>query len=86
MLCLACFEALPEVGWPCCAWCGLPTAFETFVCEECKNGEFGFESAHAPWRYEGARRKIVHALKYRGYTRVVERVAAYLMLGVLDAG
>ena len=86
VLCRACFEALPEVGAPFCARCGLPTAFETFVCEECKNVDFGFESARAPLRYEGAGKKLVHALKYRGYTRVVEKVAAPLMLGVLDGG
>ena len=86
MLCRACFEALPEVGRPSCARCGLPTAFETFVCEECKNVDFGFESARAPLRYEGAGKALVHALKYRGYTRVVEKVAAPLMLGVLDGG
>ena len=86
VLCRACFEALPEVGWPSCARCGMPTAFETFVCEECKNVDFGFESARAPLRYEGAGKKLVHALKYQGYTGVVERVAAPLMLGVIDGG
>jgi len=84
VLCGACLEALPEVGNPTCARCGLPTAFETFVCEWCKNVDFGFESARAPLRYEGAGKKLVHALKYGGYTRVVEKVAAPLMLGVLD--
>ena len=74
MLCRACFEALPEVERPFCSRCGLPTAFETFVCEECKNVDFGFESARAPLRYEGAGKTIVHALKYGGYTRVVEKV------------
>jgi len=43
------------------------------VCDECKGTEFGFERARAP-------------LKYRGYTRVVERSAAPGMLGVLDSG
>ena len=46
--------------------------------------DFGFESARAPLRYTGVGKEIVHALKYRGYTRVVERLAAPLMLGVLD--
>ncbi len=86
MLCHACFEALPELGWPCCGRCGLPTAFETFMCEECKNVDFGFKSARAALRYVGASKKIVHALKYGGHTRVVEKVAASLMLGVLDGG
>lgn len=86
VLCRACFEALPEVGQPCCARCGMPTAFETPVCEGCKGVDFSFESARAPLRYGGTGKELVHALKYRGYTRVVEKVAVPLMLGVLDRG
>ena len=86
VLCRACFEALPGLGGPTCGRCGLPTAFATFVCEECKNVDFGFESAMAPLKYEGVGKKIVHALKYRGYKRVVERLAVPLMLQVLGDG
>ena len=86
VLCRPCFEALPLVGRPVCERCGLPTAFATFVCEECKNVDFGFESARAPLKYEGVGKDIVHALKYRGYKRVVEKLAAPLMLQVLDDG
>ena len=86
VLCHACFEALPRVGRPVCERCGLPTAFATFVCEECKNVDFLFESARAPLKYEGVGKEIVHALKYRGYRRVVEKLAAPLMLQVLDDG
>jgi ComF family protein len=84
VLCRACFEALPGVGSPVCARCGLPTAFATFVCEECKNVDFHFESARAPLKYEGVGKQVVHALKYRGYRRVVERLAVPLMLQVLS--
>jgi competence protein ComFC len=85
LLCQACFEALPGIGRPVCARCGMPTAFETFVCDECKGVDFGFESARAPLRYEGVGKEIVHSLKYRGYTTVVEKLAAPLMLGILDS-
>ena len=84
LLCRACFEALPGIGRPFCGRCGMPTAFETFVCEECKGVDFGFESARCPLMYEGVGKRIVHALKYGGYTRVVERLAAPLMVDVLD--
>ncbi len=50
--------------------CGTPTAFETFVCDACKGPDFDFESARAPMRYEGVGQEIMHALKYRGYTKV----------------
>jgi predicted amidophosphoribosyltransferase len=49
LLCRACFEALPRIGHPlCCARCGMPTAFETFVGEECKGVDFSVEGAQAP--------------------------------------
>jgi ComF family protein len=86
VLCRTCFETLPRVGSPVCGRCGLPTAFATLVCEECKNIDFGFESARAPLKYEGVGKKIVHAFKYHVYKRVVERLAVPLMLQVLDDG
>ena len=75
VLCRGCFEALPGIGRPVCARCGAPTAFETFACDACKGVDFGFESARAPLRYEGVGEEAVHALKYRGYTRVASRLA-----------
>ncbi len=45
--------------------------------------DFGFESARASLRYEGVGKEIVHAIKYRGYTRVVERLAAPLLTETL---
>jgi competence protein ComFC len=86
VLCRDCFEALPRVGNPACRRCGLPTAFETFVCEACKNVDFGFESARAPLRYEGVGKEIVHALKYLGYKKVVASLATPLMLQTLGDG
>jgi competence protein ComFC len=82
VLCRACFDALPYVGSTVCGRCGLSTAFATPLCEECKNVDFGFDSARAPLKYDGVGKKIVHALKYRGYKRVVDRLAAPLMLQV----
>ena len=84
VLCRGCFEALPRIAGPRCGRCGLPTAFETYVCGACANVDFGFESARAPLKYQGTGKELVHALKYRGYRSVVERVMAPLMAGVLD--
>lgn len=84
LLCRDCFEALPRIGSPSCRRCGAPTAFETFVCEECKGVDFGFESAQAPLMYEGVGKEIVHALKYKGYTRVVDRLTTPLVLEVVE--
>lgn len=84
LLCRGCFEALPTISKPFCRRCGVPTAFEAFVCEKCKGVDFGFTSARAPLRYEGVGTEIVHALKYQGYTRVVVRLMAPLMETVIE--
>ncbi len=54
------------------------------MCEECKGVDFGFESAQAPLIYEGVGKEIVHALKYKGYTRVVDRLMVPLLLEVVE--
>lgn len=48
VLCHGCFEALPRIEPPFCERCGRPTAFESFVCDECKGMDFGFVRARAP--------------------------------------
>ena len=83
VLCRDCFDELPLVGHPTCERCGMPTAFETPACEDCKNVDFGFAAAQAALRYEGVGKEIVHALKYRSYFRVVERLMMPLMLDAL---
>lgn len=84
LLCRDCFEALPYIETPFCRRCGMPTAFEVFVCDECKGVDFGFSNARAALRYESVGKEIVHALKYRGYTRVVGRLIAPLMVEMVE--
>ena len=79
LLCPPCFGSLPWTGTPACGRCGLPTASGTPACGACKYVDFAFETARAPLRYEGVGKEIVHALKYRGYTTVVGRLAAPLL-------
>src|SRR5919202_1498544 len=84
VLCRACFEDLPFVGHPFCGRCGAPTAFEVYGCDECRDKDFGFDGARAPLRYEGVGKELVHALKYKSYLRVVEKVMAPLMTNLFD--
>lgn len=84
VLCGACYEALPLIGHPFCRRCGAPTAFDVYGCGECRDRDFSFDGARAPLRYEGAGKELVHALKYKGYLRVVEKVMAPLMANVFD--
>lgn len=84
LLCRKCFENLPRIEGSVCKRCGKPTMFETFVCEECKSLDFGFDSARAPLRYQGVGARIVHALKYRGYTKVAQRLMTPLLVELLE--
>ena len=84
LLCPPCFESLPWTGSPACERCGLPTVSATPACGACRYVEFAFETARAPLRYEGVGKEIVHALKYRGYTTVVERLAAPLLAEAVE--
>ncbi len=84
VLCRSCFEALPWTGNPACERGVPPSAFDTPVCGACKNVDFAFTTASAPLRYEGVGKEIVRALKYRGYTAVVERLAAPLLTEAVD--
>ena len=86
VLCRDCFEALPLIGHPFCGRCGGPTAFEVYGCGECSSRDFGFDGARATLRYEGVGKELVHALKYKGYLPVVEKVMAPLMAGSLGGG
>lgn len=79
LLCAGCYEALPFIGPPVCRRCGLPTAFDTPVCEGCKGRDLFFDASRAPLRYEGVGKEIVHTLKYRGYLTVAPRLAGPLM-------
>jgi predicted amidophosphoribosyltransferase len=62
----------------------MPTAFEVYGCDECRDKDFGFDGARAPLRYEGVGKELVHALKYKSYLRVVEKVMAPLMANLFD--
>jgi competence protein ComFC len=84
VLCRSCFDALPRIEPPVCGRCGTPTAFEVYGCDACRNTDFVFDGARAPLRYEGVGEEVVHALKYRGYARVVEKVMAPLMAALLE--
>lgn len=80
VLCGPCFEELPVISGERCARCGLPTAFDTPVCEACKSVDYGFDTAVAPVRYEGVGSDIVRSLKYDGRFAVASKVMAPLMV------
>jgi competence protein ComFC len=83
VLCRTCFDALPRVGSPVCGRSGLPTAFGRSYA---KSARMSTSVSRAPLKYDGVGKQVVHALKYRGYKRVVGRLAAPLMLQGLGEG
>lgn len=84
VLCYECYESLPLITGERCARCGLPTAFDTPVCEDCKNVDYAFDSAVGAARYEGVGRQVVRALKYGGDFAVARKVMAPLVVEVLE--
>ena len=54
----------------------MPTAFEVYGCDACRNTDFAFDGARAPLRYEGVGEEVVHALKYRGWEAAAAPMAA----------
>ena len=50
----------------------------------CKQVNFAFETARSSLRYEGVGKRIVHALRHRRYTAVVDRFAAPLPAEVVE--
>lgn len=84
VLCEPCLGELPLIEGPVCGRCGGPTAFETYGCEYCKNRNFAFAGARSPVRYEEVGKRLVQALKYRGYVAVANRIMAPLMAGIVE--
>ncbi len=74
-LCGGCRGRLRLVGDPRCGRCGAPGSGE---CRECRGRALGFDRAWAAFRYEGAARDLVHALKARSLTAAGREMAVAL--------
>lgn len=83
VLCCGCHDELPIISGERCDRCGLPTVFDTPVCEGCKGVDYGFDTAVAPVSYGGVGKQLVRALKYDGDFAVARRVMVPLMVGSL---
>ena len=64
VICDQCAEALPFLGPPHCRVCAAPSVSE--LCQACARSARRFDGVRAPYRYEGAVRQAILALKYGG--------------------
>lgn len=64
VICDRCAESLPALVPPFCRVCSVPGDFG--LCQPCAETERWFDGIRSPYRYEGAVRKAILALKYGG--------------------
>ena len=81
IICGQCADGLERLTPPYCRICAAPGVGG--VCRWCLQFPRGFDSLRSPFRFEGAVREAVHALKYRG-VRVAAGTLAALMADYLD--
>lgn len=76
-VCRVCWSRLPRAVPPRCGRCGAPgPRFVDGVraCPECLRWPRGLQRARSPFLMEAGSAELVHALKYRGWTALAERM------------
>ncbi len=76
IICEWCVDGLERLTLPYCRICAAPGI--EGVCRWCREHPRGFDSLRSPYRFDGAVREAVHALKYRGV-----RAAAGTLAGLM---
>lgn len=74
-LCDPCRQSMRLIQPPFCQGCGRPfdpLAQGAPTCSECRQGHFRFDGSRSIGRFEGNLREAIHALKYRGRTRLAQ--------------
>lgn len=74
-ICPECLTRFHVLSPPFCERCGMafdPKAKTGALCGDCREGRFRLEKARAAFHYREAAREAIHALKYRGRTRLAE--------------
>lgn len=83
-LCSSCIDSLPLVEHPFCPVCAQPQRHDA-LCADCRTQRPAFAGARAPYRYEGAARKAVLALKYNHLAAVAEPMGKLLSDYLMDS-
>ncbi len=79
--CATCAASLSPTGSVVCAVCGEPLP-SPGLCSRCSAGSYAFRRVRSAFRFEGALRHAIHALKYEG-RRSIAAPLGYLMAGEL---
>jgi ComF family protein len=80
-LCDQCRQSIRLIQPPFCYRCGRPfdpLAQGAPLCSECRRGDFRFDGSRSAGRFEGNLREAIHALKYRGRTRLAQPLGEML--------
>jgi predicted amidophosphoribosyltransferase len=87
-LCDACQAKARKIAPPCCERCSEPfdgAITGSFHCANCRDREFHFESAIAPYRGQGVVREFIHRFKYNRHFYLRHQLAAWMAEGLNDA-
>ncbi len=80
-ICTDCISSFSAIEAPFCNICGMPFdshQLENHTCEDCLKTKPFFQTAYAPYRYEGPVVEAVHRLKYGQKTFVADSVGPLL--------
>src|SRR5208337_5127954 len=78
-VCSSCWEGIERHSGPACLICGLPLVSEyATYCESCMKAPQPFSKIICYGIYDGALRKAVHLLKFKGIKRLAQPIAALL--------
>ncbi len=78
-ICSSCMSQMEEILRPRCSICSLPLPHADADCPDCCHWPEPQIVIHAPYRFEGAIRRLIHRAKFQGATELVP-VATRLML------
>jgi len=79
--CEACFKDFTEVKSPLCSLCGRPFSDgieQDRVCEDCLRKRPSFDTARAPYLYDGALMTAIHELKYAQRSHLADSLGSLL--------
>lgn len=76
-ICPACHRSLPIIPPPVCPRCGRPQS-SGVVCPACVTWQASIDGIRSPFKFDGAIRRSVHALKYQGTRALAGPLAAML--------
>lgn len=82
ILCDTCRAAFVPLTPPWCPSCGEPVVEEAALCGRCRRYHPPYVAGHSVFRYEGALRKVIHALKYERRADVAELLAGEMLVAL----